>query len=624
VRQGGQGAVIVAGGGSGLGGGSPSWAAHASRNAALSFFAQCPQEVDGDEELDTVVNPTGLAIGAEPTRQYLGALVANTAIIAGMAVGQALVGVVVYCVGGGGGEDDPVAAADVGSAADEDPSDGSADSPASPTAASPVVAAGLLQAGGGTLPHCQAGTANATRGRARRTLAGALLAAKLPRANYVWFLLFLQPITQCSLVLASQSPGLPIYYLLGTFAFTIAQGGSLFLLLAITGERLKAVYVPRPWAVAAGKTHESDGDGTLPATVDPDERPDEDAYTAPSNFLVSAFTPRGDWFPGDSSDTSARLHHSTFKPLYGPFHRRGRLFILADLLLALIFSAAASVFPTTRNECITQMSTIVGSMGLYLLAVVAVRPFSVPIDNLLLTVLATLELGAAVALLVAVATTSPETAVAGREWSERIETGATFVTFGILTKDCCVAVGRLWLKKQDAARLEEARQLRAAQDADSALDVDAGDLPDVDADDGGCGENPIKDTFDDGDDAAGGPLASLEDAATERAHLALAAAEDCWDVAADGHHWVVFVPVSQHATASGDGFAELWSDPDTGYLWDAETGWWYDPASELWWADGGAEEELPAADDDDEGAVLAEHAVPTEGTRSTAQVSIES
>jgi hypothetical protein len=138
-----------------------------------------------------------------------------------------------------------------------------------------------------------------------------------------------------------------------------------------------------------------------------------------------------------------------------------------------------------------------------------------------------------------------------------------------------------------------------------------------------------------------------EDVVAMRVELALAAEEDQWNVAADGYHWVLHVPDPQAAAVPGaadatgpeleygdrpdaaadpdaeedpgaeaglcagspDGLAEVWCDPETGYLWDAASGWWHDPASGAWWADGEATadaaddcvDEKPAcADDEDE------------------------
>jgi hypothetical protein len=584
VRQTGQGATIAAGGGSGVAGGrgSPAWAAHASRNAALSFFAQCPQTIDGDDELDTAVNPTGLTIGTEPTRHYLGALAADAAIVLGMALVQALVGVVLYCAGCGG---------------EESPADGhSTDRRTTDAAATADPPPSQPQGPGAAI---------ATRKRARRTFAGALLAAKLPRANYVWFMLFLQPITQCALVLASQSPGSPLHSLLGTFAFTVAQGGSLFLLLAITGDRLKAVYVPRPWAVEAGLTHVSDGDGSLPSTVDPDQRDEDTAHAAPSNFVVSAFTPRGDWFPQDSSDTHAALHHAAFKPLYGPFHRRGRLFIVADLLLALVYGGVASAFPTTRGECIAQMGTITGCLFGYLLAIVWTRPFAVPVDNFLLGILGALEVGAAGALLVAVAATDPSTAIKSREWSERIETAATYVTFAVLIKDCLVAIGAFFLKRCEAERDDTtATQTEAAQQPPSLSATTMTTSRGAGQSRPSCpavtdAGNPIPDAFDDADykdhhhHTVSSAADAFDDEADEEAAVirrvsdALAAPQHHWQRAPDDHHWIITLPLPAHeddgATAHDAGnppsYAEMWYEPDSGCLWDATTGRWHDPES---------------------------------------------
>jgi hypothetical protein len=377
-----------------------------------------------------------------------------------------------------------------------------------------------------------------------RTFHMSLLAAKLPRANYIWFMLFLQPITQCALMLVSQSPDKPGHYVIGAIAFIIAQVVSLGLTLQLTGKRLRAVYIARPWAVGPEEAHLAE----VPAAIDEADL-EETAHIPPANCVARFFVPRGDWYAGDSQDIKAKLHHSTYKPLYAPFHFGGRLFLFADVGMAILFGAVAAMWPNTSLECVIQLSVIFGATMIYLLVVLVVRPFAVPMDNLVITTLATMEAFSAwCVLMVVIEQRNGNTGQWAKNAADLATIVTTWVTFGAMLKDCIIAILHFYTKRK--ATLAKARdghpdQLESVDEANDAA-------------------NPIKDVF------------ACPDAAAEQRILEALAN---WDRADDwlqdeGNDLFEFTPAG---CATG-----VLYDATCGMFFDSESGFWYDARTDKW------------------------------------------
>jgi hypothetical protein len=220
--------------------------------------------LDGNDDLDAVVNPTQLSLGDQPTRQYFGALIADFSIICGMMFVQLVIGVVMYTCRRQ--HTTPPA---------HNPREPLASDDETAETAEPVETAEPaddVSAESGVVSD--------------RTFHMSLLAAKLPRANYIWFMLFLQPITQCALMLVSQSPDKPGHYVIGAIAFIIAQVVSLGLTLQLTGKRLRAVYIARPWAVSPEGSASGGGTGGDRRRGYRGDRP---TFRRPTVLLVSSY-----------------------------------------------------------------------------------------------------------------------------------------------------------------------------------------------------------------------------------------------------------------------------------------------------------------------------------------------
>jgi hypothetical protein len=495
--------VVVVGGGS-LAASNPGLGGHASRSVILGSLTVCPKPLTGDESLEFLVNPTRLALGGLQTRQYFGALVADTAILLGMAGLQVFVAMLLHVL--------------TRSSPDQvrSPDDGGV---ALRTTAEQKSAYGA-------------------------TLGGRLLFARLPRANYIWIMLFLQPIVLSSLVLASQSPDHPSMYLLGTFSTLFASSGCVYLGFQITGQRMRAVYVPRPWAV------DDQGEAALPETVSPEEV-DAGSDDPPSNLFVSLFTPRGDWYPRDTSNADDCLRHRLFKPLYAPFRGGGRLFTLADLALALVFGMAAAMVPDTVNGCIAQMGCIFGSMFVYLLAMVTTRPFDVPIDNIGMILLSFLECLSALFLLVSVI--EQEDGAWASQVSEYVSLVSTWITFIIVAKDCVLAIGRVVMRCSGNKREERDAFVDSTQPSTRAEPYDCLAL-----------HNPI-------DELDGCIHVDAPNGASDRVATAMCASDEAW---------VLDEAVGYMRLEPG---GDVYFDWVSGHFFDSSSGVWYDPMQQAWY-----------------------------------------
>jgi len=364
----------------------------------------------------------------------------------------------------------------------------------------------------------------------------------------MWFLLFLQPVTEAALVLVVHGGGV-LLVVVGVVVFATFQGVSLAMVYQVTGQRLRAEYVPRPWAEAPPDTDPIGG-----VAKDDDVDKANGDRSAPSNFLVSAFTPRGDWQPAGPSSVASRLHHSAFKPLYGPFHSGGRLFILADLVIALVFGAAGSAFPQTREQCMGQISVIAGAGFAYLVTVIVMRPFAVPIDNALLIALSFLEFAGAIALFVHVSH-DPDSKASriGKDWTDVLAALAIWLTFLIVIKDCFVVISLTIMKHCDG---KDRRCERSERDPF-----------------GPASANPIARSF------GGSTLPPCaDDGSSRRSQARFDAAsaldDDAWRLAPDCRHWVATVPDPAAAAQGGGAMCEVWQDPDTGRMYDLEADAW--------------------------------------------------
>ena len=504
VSQATQGGAIVAGGGVAASSGSPAWAGHASRNALLASLGVCPQPLDGDDPLELMLNPTTLALGTGATRQYQGALAANCAIVFGIPLLQLCVATIARCV---------APAAD--DASDDD--------------------------------------------RFERSFTGRVLWAKLPRANYVWFLLLVHPITQAGLILTGRSPDRPDLYLAGAAAFVVMAGISVFVAVQITGERLKAVFVPRRWTCG-------DDADTLKQVVGPvgfDRAAWEEAtQKPPSNIFTRLFTPVGDWYSVDPGSRHATVHHGMFKPLYGPFRRHGRLFVLGEIVVALIFGIAGAMVPVDQAGCITQMAMLFSSMCLYMLFGLVARPFAEPIDNIILALLSLLETADCFCLLLVVTNPEETWAVDGSSWCAWL---ATWVTFLALAKDCALAIGRNILKARERASHAEATAKPRPSDGDDEEPV--------------FSPNPIVSTA---------PFGLSEVPGVDPELLKAAEAEICESATADNAGAWLFDDTVEYLRFVGPELALcqpiLWDD-DSGHYFHGAVSMWFDPFNEIWYSE---------------------------------------